>query len=166
MSTLYRRLLRLYPPSYFREYGAEMVSVFAQAQEAASKTGLKARLAFWRREIVGLIAGALRAHSRLHHWSPIGRFQMRSQFRFPRSAIMLMMVILAALIHAINQARIISSQHTIGAGPPPGVLTDIQFLATVFAMFIMIGAAGYGVLFALRRTGAHRLSNLHPWSSK
>jgi hypothetical protein len=59
--TVYCWLLRLYPASYRDEFGDEMASVFRAAQSeiplaAASK------LSFYRREFVGILSGALRAH--------------------------------------------------------------------------------------------------------
>jgi len=91
-------------------------------------------------------------------------------FRFPRSAIFLMiatfLTILAAIGLAAEMSRTVQRQF---GGPDlisgwwsalPGMFV------TVFLLFWGVGAIGYAVLFALRRTGAHRLSNIETWPQR
>jgi hypothetical protein len=93
--TLYRRLLCLYPGSYREEFGEEMTSVFRDAR-GALPPALAVSVSFYGREFSGLLSGALRAHfGRL--FGPalsFRRFYMQPQFRFPRSTVFLMLVIL------------------------------------------------------------------------
>src|ERR1043166_7683031 len=112
MRALYRGLLRLYPRNYFREYAAEMTFVFTQAEETAQKAGLRVRAAFCCREIAGVLTGALRERFRFETPNSFRRFDMRKEFRFPRSTVVLMTLIFAALVHAINNGRVISMQHS------------------------------------------------------
>ena len=86
-------------------------------------------------------------------------------FRFPTFAIFLMIAcfftILAAIGLATEMARMIQAGY---AGTPnlqpmwwarlPGLF------GVVFLMLATMGAIGYGVLFALRRSGLHRFSKL------
>jgi hypothetical protein len=155
---LYRSLLRLYPADYFREYAAEMTRVFTQASEEAHKKRLAGRLLFFTREISGVIGGALR--QRFFGgwgWNSSRRFDM--EFRFPRSTIFLMWVILAGVLLAIEKAKVIAMPY----GP-----THMRSAWSMLPWFIVLtvvvvsgaGATVWGILFALRRTGMHRLENL------
>jgi hypothetical protein len=37
---------------------------------------------------------------------------------------------------------------------------------TVFALMFVIGAVAYVIMFALKRSGAHRISNIHVWPGR
>ena len=76
---------------------------------------------------------------------------MRS-FRFPRAAIALMVVTFLTTLAAIGLAAEIS--RTV---PAP-----MRFVF-VFLFLWIVGAIGYGILFALRWTGVQRLSNVVTW---
>jgi len=58
--TVYCWLLWLYPGSYRQEFGEEMASVFRRARSELPPA-LVARISFYRRELCGLLSGALRA---------------------------------------------------------------------------------------------------------
>jgi hypothetical protein len=101
--------------------------------------------------------------------SQIRSFDMQS-FRFPRSAVLLMvatfLTILAAIGLATEMARTVQTEY---AGPNlpamwwsklPGIFV------MVFLPFWGIGALGYAVLFGLRRSGFHRLSNTETWPQR
>ena len=152
MRRVYRGLLRLYPAGYIREYGEEMFSVFCRAQEAARRRGLKAQAVFFVREILGVLTGAL--HTQLHYydWNPFRRYHMRSDFRFPRTTQVLMTLILVAVIFAIKKGQV----------PENGTAVLLLFLWG-FALLCALGSGGYAILFALRRSGLRRLSNVHTW---
>ena len=158
MLTIYRSLLRLYPADYFREFAAEMTWVFAQANEAVRTESLRSRVLFYTREISGVISGALR--QRLfgrREWNSSGRFTM--EFRFPRSTIFLMWVILAGVLLAIAEAKTIALPY----GP-----TQTRSVWSMLPWFIVVAvvlvsatvAVAWGILFALRRTGMQRLERL------
>jgi hypothetical protein len=169
MLALYRRLLRLYPRAYRCEYGDEMLAVFLDAQSDVREKGFAARSAFWFREIAGLVRGML--NERIHSLFGLNllaprRFAMRSDFRFPKSATILMFLILAGVILAIEKAASISASipytnpqlPPIHAAPP----TFAPATALTFAVVYAVAIVAWIVLFALRRSGVHRLENLAP----
>jgi|SRR6185503_5480947 hypothetical protein len=159
MLALYRSLLRLYPRDYFHEYAGEMEWVFCQAQEEARGHTLKRRALFCAREISGALAGALR--QRLFSvWGAnlSRRFDMRPGFRFPRSTVLLMCVILAGVKLAIEKAKTVAE-----AGLRSGTVAfwhPLLFWLYPFAVVLVVVGAVWGILFALRRTGMHRLANV------
>jgi hypothetical protein len=162
MLALYRCLLRLYPAGYFREYGGEMAAVFRQAQEAARHLSVRARALFCLREISGVLAGALHEHFRYVHGNPLRRLDMRS-FRFPRSAIVLMSVILGMVVVTIEKAQNIHSSTPVGFAIWHRVPRAIAF---GILPFFILAAIAYAILFALRQTGVQRLSNVQTWTEK
>src|SRR6266403_297698 len=99
-------MLCLYPGSYRGEFAEEMTSVFRDAC-CALPPALAAKISFYRREFCGLLSGALCAHiGRLFGPAlPFRRFSMQRQFRFPRSTVFLMCVILVGLVLAIHKAQ-------------------------------------------------------------
>lgn len=160
MLVLYRSLLRLYPAAYYSEYGDEMVWVFTQASQAAHRKDLSARVAFYTNEILGVIAGALRQH--LFGGSNLNfsrRSDMRPEFRFPRSTVFLMWVILAGVFLAIAEAKKIAVPY--GPGDTRTLWSMLSWFPVVVVLLVF-GAVGVAwfVLFALRRTGVQRLENL------
>ena len=89
---------------------------------------------------------------------------MRSGFRFPKSTSFLMTVILAGIVLAIQKAKVICAAlpadiAPVGPmwAPHVGILTT---MALTFLMVYLAGAAGWAILFALRRSGVHRLSEM------
>jgi hypothetical protein len=172
MLSLCRYLLYLYPPAHRCEYDEEMVAVLRERQAESWNSGLAARWIFWAREIVGLLYGALQEHVRamtnLHPWAlyPLRRFSMRSEFRFPKATAWLMLVILVAAVMAIEKANAIQASlpdmHPYVGPIQPAQFTLISTFAVLFVAGCVAGAVGWAVLFALRRSGVQRLSELRP----
>jgi hypothetical protein len=159
MLFLYRCLLYLYPANYRAEFGDEMNATFRAASEDAG--GLLERAMFLIRELSGLLSGALQerligeADSQLLILSR--RRGMRAGFRFPMSTAALMAVILAGVLLAIEKARSVEAlMATANLGP--GNLTPVAVLAPVLALSCLVAAIGWGMLFALGRSGVHRLA--------
>jgi len=172
MLSFCRYLLYLYPPAHRIEYGEEMAAVLCQRQAESWNSGVLARWLFWAREIAGLLHGAMQEHLQairvLHPWAvfPLRRFSMRSEFRFPQATGWLMLVILAAIVMAIEKAKAISASvpdtHPYVGPIQPAQFTVISTFAVVFVAGCVVGAVGWAVLFALRRSGTQRLSELRP----
>jgi hypothetical protein len=164
--SVYRNLLRLYPALHRKQFGEEMAAVFGEMQaETVTKSKLE-RAAFWIRETAGVVGGALLEHWRvlggdsIGVWFPPRRFTMRTEFRFPKATAVLMTIILAGVVLAIKKGETISSSHVnppIGPLPPThSVLLGGIFLALAF--FYAAGLIGWAILFAMRRSGVHRLA--------
>jgi len=184
MLALYRSLLHLYPAAYRWEYGEEMMDVLSQVQAETRKGRPLARVFWGAHEAGGLLYGALREH----FWSItgsrdrrmfssifpsmflLGRFAMRSEFRFPKATVALMTVILAAVIFTIEKAKAISAS-VPHANPAVGPIHSAQFtivpslLATMITA-IAAGVIGWAILFALHRTGVHRISEVDASASQ
>ena len=154
--TVYCWLLCLYPGSCRHEFGEEMTSVFREARSALPPA-LAAKVGFYRREFCGLFSGALCAHfERLFGPAiPFRRFDMQSQYRFPRSTVLLMLVIFAGTVITIAKASSI-------AGATPGSVWP-SFISVVALMLLTMCTAAavvVGILHALRRSGVYRLENV------
>ena len=162
MRVIYQCVLRLYPKGVRRDYAGEMLSVILEAQQALTKKSFAGRLQFCAREIAGLLCGAGREHLRLLLGSqglvPIRRFDMRPEFRFPRSTVFLMTVVLAGVLLAIEKATQVEVKHgtTLGTVWPALPVFFVFMLLTMFAVACCVWA----VMFALKSTGMHRLTNL------
>jgi len=91
---------------------------------------------------------------------------MRS-FRFPRTAIALMLATFLTILAAIALATEMSRTVQAGFGGPNLPTLWWSKLPMMFLMVFLFlwvaGAVGYGILFALRSTGVHRLSNVVTW---
>ena len=91
---------------------------------------------------------------------------MRSEFRFPKATGWLMLVILAAVVMVYEKAKAIQASlpntHPYVGPIQPAQFTLISTFAVVFVAGCVIGAVGWAVLFALRRSGAQRFSELRP----
>ena len=91
---------------------------------------------------------------------------MRS-FRFPRTAIALMVATFLTILAAIGLATEMSRTVQAGFGGPnlPSMWWSKlpMTFVLVFLCLWVVGAIGYGILFALRGTGAHRLSKVVTW---
>jgi hypothetical protein len=168
MELIYRSLLRLYPAAWRSEFGEEMIAVFRQAQEAARAHGFGAYTAFCWRELIGAAAGALDEHLRILTDSqtlvlfPSRRFTMRSGFRFPKSTAVLMTIILAGVVTAIEQAMSISASFPHGKAlvPPIQPLRFALFRPFLipFALVDAVAALVWIGLYLTGRSGWHRLS--------
>ena len=174
MLALYRAILSLYPAAYRGEYGDEMLEVLSEVQAETSNKGALARGGCAVREASGLLCGALAQHLRRfasrydRFWSICsrGRFAMRSEFRFPKATVGLMLVILAAVMLTIEKAKAISASIP-HANPPvghiyPSQITILPTLLVVLISAIGAGVIGWAILFALRRSGIQQLSEMKP----
>ncbi len=170
MFSLYKCLLRMYPSAHRREYGEEMTEVFCAARAEIERRGAMTRGLFWLRELRGLVRGAIDEHIRLltgsHSWQwlPTRRFTMHSEFRFPKATAILMALILAATVLAIEKARAISASLPY-TNPPVGPIhpahsTFLQPVALLFAVAYAAGLLGWAILFALKRSGVDRLAGI------
>jgi hypothetical protein len=161
MLRVYRSLLYLYPAGYRREFGEEMAFVFHEARKSVS-TKLSGRASFSIREIAGLLSGAAReqfhSFTGSHDWSSARRLTMR---RFPRSTISLMIVILAGVVLAIESAKTVQVKYDASAISVWDTLPG--FVAIGLTLVGCAAVAGWAILFALRRSGMHRLGNVQTW---
>jgi len=158
MLRLYRCLLYLYPAAHRIQFGNEMIEVFRDLQAEPTRRSKFSRGIFCLRETAGLLAGAIQEHLRVlgaeHIWPPfpVRRFTMRTEFRFPKATAVLMTIILAGVVLAINKGEGIVA--SLNATPHFSFLPGVMLmLAVVYAA----GVIGWAILFALRRSGMHRL---------
>ena len=172
MLPFYRALLRLYPAAYRCEFAVEMMDVLSEAQDEIRRRNAMAQLFFAMREAGGLLSGALQEHLRNITGSydnkifSVRRFAMKPEFRFPKATVGLMIVILAAVMLTIEKAKAISASIP-HANPPVGPIhsvqtTIVQTLLATLIWAITAGAIGWGILYALRRTGVQQLSEMKP----
>ena len=168
MLSFYRWLLYLYPSSFRCEFADEMLTVFRDTQSDISAGSIAERICFRVRETCGLVAGAVHEHIRVvnggYQSISFTRFDMRTEFRFPRSTVFLMSIIFGGVILAMEKANTIQVKYGEGAGSIWPSLPG--FLVLMFLFTCVMCAARLGILFALRRTGAHRLENIRPGSSR
>jgi len=89
---------------------------------------------------------------------------MRNGFRFPKATAILMTIILAGVVVAIRKGEAISASlpnvsqpiapiHSAPSYLLPGVIAG-------FVFFYAAGLIGWAILFALRRSGVHRLDEM------
>jgi hypothetical protein len=166
MLRLYRSLLYLYPAAHRQEFGDEMTAVFTQVVADAATQGLPARASLFVRETAGLLSGAMQQHVRALSGAtsgplfPMRRFTVHDKFRFPKSTAVLMTIILAGVILAIEKGEAIEASPNPLVGPIQPVHSTL--LPGVFlglALFYAAGLIGWAVLYALRRSGLHRLDD-------
>ena len=162
MLRFYRWLLYLYPRLHRHEYADEMVSVFRDVYADVSAGRFGERICFRVRETMGLLAGAVREHIRImtggYRSISFRGFDMRPEFRFPRSTIFLMSIIFGGVIVTMEKANTIQVKYAAGAGsiwPSLPWFLGFTLLSTSAAAMV-----GWGILFALGRTGIHRLADL------
>jgi hypothetical protein len=141
-----------------------MSLVFRQAQDALPQARLL-RTSFVAREVVGLLRGALRQRFygflTVPKLSSARRFHMR---RFPLSAIGLMIVIVAGVVLSIEVAHSIQLKYDPSSRPVWGTMPG--FFSLGFAIVLAVAAAIWGILYALHRSGMHRLSNVQTWTEQ
>ncbi len=172
MFSLYRSLLYLYPPAQRREYGEEMLAVLREIHAETTEKGTLARSVFWVREVQGLLGGALQEHFRTitgsYRSQPLfpRRFTMRSEFRFPRATATLMTIILGAVVMAIEKATAIENSippFSPHVGPiQPAHFTFLPTLLLILFFACVGGVLGWTILFALHRSGVHRIADFDP----
>lgn len=167
--TLYRGLLRLYPAFHRERFGEEMIAVFGDMQAETVSKGTMARVVFWTRESAGVVAGALQEHWRalggedVRLWFPTRGFTMRTEFRFPKATAVLMAIILGGVMLAIQKGENISASLRGAVDPPIGPIhpTHSVLLGGIvmgLVSFYAAGMIGWAILFAMRRSGVHRLA--------
>ena len=164
MLSFYRWLLHLYPQLYRHEYGDEMISVFRDAKADVSAGSFNERICFPVRESLGLLAGALREHLRIitgsHQSLSFRGLAMRPEFRFPRSTVLLMSIIFGGVTLAMEKANTIQVKYAAGSG---SIWPSLPwFLGFTLLLTCAVAMVGWGILFALGRTGTHRLANIQP----
>jgi len=169
MLNAYQLLLRLYPAAYRAEFGEEMIALFEDVRADVDHTTVAARAVFYVREIAGLVSGALRENLHFRFNAPDvsffpRRFTMRNGFRFPKATPILMAIILAGVILAIRRGEVIAtslppfSQPVTPIHPPHSYLLPGVFEGFIF--FYAAGLIGWAIVFALRRSGVHRLTDV------
>ena len=173
MSTLFRCLLYLYPAAYRAEYGEEILSVLDDRTADIQAGALVQRVIFRACESGGLLLGALREHLRIRNVLPEfpipqRRPIMRSDFRFPKSTVTLMSIILVAIIVAIEKAENI--QRSIAAANPAEQfhLDNFSIVGALLSLLLIVAAVAaivWAVLYVLHRSGVQRLADLNPSAS-
>lgn len=170
MNGIYQRLLRLYPAEHRQRFGDEMWGVFQDVRGDIRGAPVLVRVAFFVRELCGLVGGALREHLRDANIFEGGillstrRFNMRNGFRFPKSTAVLMTLILLGVILAIRKGEAIaySLPHVNPQVPPihpvPSILLSGIPLFLLF--FYVAGLIGWAILHAMHRSGVHRLDEI------
>jgi hypothetical protein len=170
MNSIYQRLLSLYPAEYRREFSDEMCGVFQAVAAEMKGESIYARAGFLIREYSGLLTGAARERLRrlgMFHGGGLlstRRFNMRNGFRFPKTTAVLMTIILLGVIVAIRKGEAIANSlpHVNPQLGPivPGHSTLLPPIALYFAFFYALGVLGWAILFAMRRSGVHRLDHV------
>lgn len=172
MLKVYRSLLRLYPAFHRERFGEEMIAVFGDRQAETVSKGRMAQVGFCVREAAGVVGGALQEHWRalgdklggenVWLWFPTRRFTMRTEFRFPKVTAVLMAIILGGVMLAIQKGEAISTSLRGEASPPIGPIHPVHSvlvggIVLGFVFFYAAGMIGWAILFAMRRSGVHRL---------
>ncbi len=167
---LYEGLLRLYPRSYRQQFGDEMIAVFREAGADVHQKGSLGKARFYFREIGGLFRGALAEHARRIFGGRVPfplssrRFDMHPEFRFPRSTVFLMSIIFAGVILAMEKADAIQVKYAAAADSIWPSLPWFLGIALLFTCATVIVI--WGILFALGRTGVHRLASIQPGTNR
>lgn len=165
---LYRHALRLYPAQHRREFGEEMQAIFRELHDETAAQQWPRKIRFYVRELTGIIAGAMREHWRVMGGDEFSRlfstrrFTMHTEFRFPKATAVLMTLILGGVILAIQKGEAISASLRGAVEPPIGPIHPVHSVLVGgillgFLFFYAAGLIGWTVLFAMRRSGLHRL---------
>jgi hypothetical protein len=170
MLNVYRQLLRLYPAAYQREFADEMLAVIAEARSEVIGKHVIERALFNLREVLGLVTGALTEHLRIAEWRdfkfpfPRKEFIMRNGFRFPKSTVIFMMLILGGVLVAIKKggdiARSLPDVNPQIAPIQPSHWALVPPVVLLWMFFSALGLLGWVVLFGLRKSGLHRLERM------
>ena len=137
MPTIYQRLLALYPETHRQRFGEEMMAVFEDVRADIWDKGALARAVFCVREIAG---------------SGLPR-RLSSRRSVPGRAIL-----------AIRKGEAIaySLPHVNPQLPPiqPVSSVFLSGIGLMFMFFYAAGLVGWAILFAMRRSGVHRLAEM------
>lgn len=170
MLTVYRQLLLLYPAAHRRQFGEEMLAVLADLDDQNSSRSFVSRSISNLHEMVGLICGA--CYERLHALlGPHTKFSfpprslvMRNGFRFPKSTVVFMMLILGGVLMAIKKGgdieRSLSQVNPQIAPIQPSHWALVPPVVLLWMFFCALGLLGWVVLFGLRKSGMHRLERM------
>ena len=82
---------------------------------------------------------------------------MRREYRFPRWMIVLMLLILAQIVIAIDGARRVAVEDL---GLMDNAWRFFEFPALILSAMLVFGVIGYAILRMLGPSGADRLSNI------
>ena len=87
---------------------------------------------------------------------------MHTEFRFPKARAVLMTLILGGVILAIQKGESISASLRGAVDPPIGPIHPVHSVMVGgillgFVFFYAAGLIGWTILFAMRRSGLHRL---------
>lgn len=88
---------------------------------------------------------------------------MQAQFRFPKTTAVLMIIILAGVVWVIEEGQAIQASYSVASsatGPTQPVESLLPGIAEGLALFYGAGLLGWSILFALRRSGVHRLDDI------
>ena len=168
MGALYRWLLYLYPEQFRQRFAEEMCWVYAEASASASREGLARQSLFVVREMCGMVRGAVEEQARrwLEGSFVSRRFAMatfRSRFRFPIAGIAFMVACLGLVLTAIRHARALSYAFADGKVYRPDHLSFLQTFGFAFGVTLICVVVVCGILYATRRMGVQRLSELQTW---
>jgi len=152
MIVLYQSLLWLYPPQHRFTFGEEMLGVFLDAQAEAKSKGALMTFAFYLHELRGLLCEA--AHERMRAWAsdrgwtlPERRLYMQKERCFPSISIICKAIVLLGVLEIIfrEEGRLLYG------------------FAFGFAIAWGVGLAVWAVVYAMRRSGVQRLSEVQTW---
>jgi hypothetical protein len=170
--SFFRALIYLYPTAYRQEFGDEMLTVLGELTEEMKERGSLPQLISHFHETGGLLLGAVREHIRNLGLAPDfsivsqRRLAMRSDFRFPKSTVTLMGIILIAITVAIEKAKAIQqsipSSHTDVGPIQPAYVSIVPGFLVALAIVSAGGVLLWAVLFVLHRSGIQRFSELNP----
>jgi hypothetical protein len=170
MRIFYSSLMRLYPAQYRRLFAEEMLGVFTDLRAEYDKKNFLSRSVFFIREMAGLLIGVTKERLRVLFGNGLDlslsqrRFAMRDGFRFPKTTAVLMTIILAGVVMAIKMGEDIAGSlpDTGGQIGPihPVHPTLLAAIPTILVSFYAMGLACWAILFALRRSGVHRLAEM------
>ena len=168
MGALYRWLLYLYPEQFRQRFAEEMCWVYAEASASASRAGIARQSLFVAREVCGMVRGAVQ--ERAHRWFEEGfisrRFAMatiRSRFRFPIAGIGFMVACLGLILTAIRHAQALSYEFAKTTNYRPDHVSFVQTFGFAFGVTLFCVAVVCVILYATRRMGVQRLSELQTW---
>jgi hypothetical protein len=167
MLSLYQQLLRLYPASFREQFGEEMTSVFRETLADAGQRGAIAAGILCMRETAGILSGAARERLRSFGGDHVRlvflrRLTMHAEFRFPKATAVLMTIILAGVVVAIEKGEAIQASlpHVNPAVGPiqPVHSTLLPGVVLGLATFYAAGLIGWVILFAMHHSGVDRLA--------
>jgi len=160
----------LYPADYREEFGDEMAWVFQQAQSDICRESGSAFVIFLARELQGVLSGAVRERARglfdSHSPAPWKGGSMESKFRFPRATLVLMLLSLLAVVLSLEEARVVELHYGNNIGMPPEWPMLLWIFGRILLIALAVAAIIFGIFFALRRSGIHRLEELKPWEDR